>query len=404
MIKIPEEKYNGLYNTHFKNIESYLKDAIQFYINCCKIIGKDIKSSDYKTNVRFYYGCKTLKSLLSVISTENYKDIKSIKNTFNSNKIKIEFQMNYKKIKGFLEQMIKPSSNIYIEKIIISEPSDLVIIYKRIFNCCKNMKENNRRIARKNGVEDSILRRILNRIFNYERFLNTGFYNKWNAYKLCEKLDVNVCPYCNRIYTFTVIKTNKNSRQMNRTKSNVNLEKNIIRPELDHYFSQSRYPMFALSFFNLIPCCKICNSSIKGDKELNLKKNLHPYIDGISDNYRFDYKPLDIKAFNGSKEDIEVIITKDIMDFKSDNNLKFFKIDTIYRKHNDVVTNLISRRKIYTEELLNEIENILNSNGKIASKDELFKSTFNPPEANEILNISLGKLNKDIIDKLRSIK
>lgn len=396
MIKIPEEKYNGLYNVHFNNIKDYLNDSIQFYINCCKIVAGDLDSSKYNENIKYYYNNKILKSLLAAISTESYNDIKDIRSIFDNNKIENEFKFYCKKIKGFLEQLVNNSSDIYIEKIITLKPNDLVILYKKILKCCKNIKNGNMRIISKKGIKDSVLKKIFSKIFNYERFASNGFEDKWNAYKLCEKLDVNVCPYCNRIYTFSVKKTNKN-------KSNHDIE-SIIRPELDHYFPQSRYPMFALSFFNLIPSCKICNSSIKGDKELDLKKNLHPYLNGISDKYKFDYKPLDITGFDGRKENLEVIITKETTDLKSDNDLQFFKINEIYKKHNDIVANLINRRKVYTEEMLDEIENILNFNTKITSKDELFKVTFNPPNEDEIINTSLGKLKKDIIDKLKSIK
>lgn len=60
------------------------------------------------------------------------------------------------------------------------------------------------------------------------------------AYWLMEQLNVRTCPYCNRNYTtFTATKK--------------------MRPDFDHYYPQSIFPYFALSFFNLIPSCSFCN-------------------------------------------------------------------------------------------------------------------------------------------------
>lgn len=397
MIRIPEIKYAGLDRVHFNNIKGYLEDSINFYINCTKIVSGELNSSDYQDNMHYYLDSRTLKSLLSAISTEDYKNINNIKDIFSADKIEIEFKLYSKKINGFLQQLINISSSIYIGKVVMSKPSDLVIISKKILKCCRNIKSRGINIVDKDGIKDSVIKKMLYKIFNYDRFINTGFLKKWSAYDLCEKLDINVCPYCNRIYTFTVKKINISHN------GNISND-NIIRPELDHYFPRSKYPMLSLSFFNLIPCCKICNSSIKGENELNLKKYLHPYIDGLSGGYTFDYEPLDIKAFDGNKEKVNIKISKTITDFKSDNNLDFFHIETIYKKHNDIVAGLIWTRRTYVDSLLEEIENTLNSNGKITSKEQLFNNLFNPPKLDEILNRSLGKLNKDIIDKLRNNK
>ena len=40
-----------------------------------------------------------------------------------------------------------------------------------------------------------------------------------------------------------------------------------MRPQFDHWFPKKKYPLLAISFYNLIPCCTYCNSSVKGDIE-----------------------------------------------------------------------------------------------------------------------------------------
>ena len=73
----------------------------------------------------------------------------------------------------------------------------------------------------------------LTRIFNYNYFSDKN--TAYSAYTLAKKLNFNTCPYCNRNYTVTVDRNKK-----------------IVRPDFDHFFPQSRYPLLALSFFNLI--------------------------------------------------------------------------------------------------------------------------------------------------------
>lgn len=68
---------------------------------------------------------------------------------------------------------------------------------------------------------------------------------QWSVYKLVRIIGLNVCPYCDRQF-ITILETNKK-----------------YRPQLDHFIPKSRLPFFAISLFNLIPSCGICNSSIK---------------------------------------------------------------------------------------------------------------------------------------------
>lgn len=353
MIKIPVEKYINskmdLVEEHFDNIKNYIIDVIQFYINCCGIIDQMYKGcikskheyKKYDENLYYVKDKTILKGLMSVLSNVKFEEknnptgIKNIEDVFEKDKIKTEFKDNCNDIREILEDFLDKSSDI----------------------------------------------------------------RKWSAYDLCEKLNVNVCPYCNRIYTFTVRKI------ADATSNKKNEIKDIVRPQLDHYFPQSKYPIFALSFYNLIPSCSICNSSIKGSKDLSLNNNLHPYLDSLDENYIFDYKILNSGIWNGDKDSIKVIVSNKIGDKheKSENNLDFFKIEDIYSIHNDVVTNLVYKRVKYTDSRLEEIEEMFKLNGKtIISKEELFDDIFHKPKENEIIDTSLGKLYRDIIEQLEN--
>ncbi len=404
MIKIPEYKYidkNKKLNIpeeHFNYIKGYLFNLINLYINCCDIV-KNEKISITKNvdnlNMNMINGC------LTVITNKTYKEIGKIKSKEDILKRSInkEFKHNVNKIKEILAELINDESEIYIEKIIKYKPKKLIKIYDIFIEKCKKIKGKSVSIVSKeNVIEESVFKNILNKIFNYDKFIDSGFdidktiktsYRRWSAYEYCEKLNVNVCPYCNRIYTYTVIQ--KYCKK-----------ENITRPELDHYFPKSKYPIFALSFFNLIPSCNICNSTIKGINELNISKNLHPYLDELDDGYKFDYDVKGISTFEGDKSSIKIKIYKGKLYDKSNNTLKFFKIEQIYQKHTDTVANLILLRRKYTDGVLEEITNLVNKNGNaLLSKEELFNDLFHEFNENEIIDTSLGKLKKDITNKLR---
>lgn len=88
-------------------------------------------------------------------------------------------------------------------------------------------------------------------------FAASGLDNENNAVWLTSKLNIKVCPYCNRSYTFTL------------------RGKKGIRPELDHFYPRSvdAYKHLALSFYNLIPSCPSCNHRKKTEIF-----DYHPYV------------------------------------------------------------------------------------------------------------------------------
>ncbi|MEH7148754.1 hypothetical protein, partial [Priestia megaterium] len=250
-------------------------------------------------------------------------------------------------------------------------------------NIVKKSKGTKKKLSK--VIEDSqLIRCILSSIFNYNKFSNDDI-NNWNAYHYCKYLGVNVCPYCNRIYTHTIM----------------NKDENIIRPSLDHYIPQSRYPLFGLSFFNLIPSCTYCNSSIKNDKDdFTLEHKvfdnyLHPYFD--DGKFSFQFKPFDINGFNGKKDKIKIEIINE-ENKKVKNSLVFFKVADIYQVHNDIVASLISKRIKYNDESLKMIGKLIK-----VEKEELFKIAFDTIEEEDIIDYSLGKLKRDITNQLKKL-
>ncbi len=228
------------------------------------------------------------------------------------------------------------------------------------------------------GVFDDTLMKA-KEIFDYDNF-NKKKSTKYNAYNLAKNLDIPTCPYCGRMYTKTVGRKNG---------------KKITRPTFDHWFPKSKYPLLALSFYNLIPSCNICNSSVKGDAEFALNTHFHPYnkVDNLK--YTFSY---DLKHYE--EPDIKIKAEKGI----SENSVKAFELEEIYKTHNDELGDLLKIKQAYSERYIDILNNMLNK-GITLSKEEVYRLAFGAYlDEDKFDRRPLSKMKKDILTELRIIK
>lgn len=219
----------------------------------------------------------------------------------------------------------------------------------------------------------------LNYIFNYNYFIDKDT-KPYNAYDLAESLNISTCPYCNRNYTNTVI--HSKTRQK------------ITRPQFDHYFDKGTNPLLSLSFYNLIPSCSICNSSIKGSTPMQLNTHLHPYIDNEIDSFQFSYS-YDINVKSGLKIEIKKPLSPKIKD-----TLDVFAIEEIYNSHTDVLYDLLKIKRSFSTRYLDILENNL-LKGVIVSRQEMYKIVFGTEyDSNYFINRPFSKFKKDILTEL----
>lgn len=153
----------------------------------------------------------------------------------------------------------------------------------------------------------------------------------WNAYELCKKLDISVCPYCNRQYIFTV-------KKKNGTWSS--------RPQLDHFYIKSKYPFLSCSFFNLIPSCPLCNTG-KGDESA---ETIYPYVEdfGKEGVFRLDSHTVsDIIDLNLLKEntsfEISIRIEPNEKKVRIENSDSIFHLTDLYNEHQLDIRDLLQR-------------------------------------------------------------
>ncbi|PTB83795.1 hypothetical protein C9926_01075 [Sulfurovum lithotrophicum] len=217
-------------------------------------------------------------------------------------------------------------------------------------------------------------------ITKYKNF--TSQKEEYDAYDLASKLQVNVCPYCNLNATYTVFTQDG---------------KKITRPEFDHFYDKSTYPILALSFYNLIPSCHTCNSTLKGREEFSHETHLNPYSDSFDKVAKFKLKIEDstfyhsIKGFN---------LTLESGNERAENNIKSFQLDTLYQNHKDIVLELIQKEAMYNESYLNEL--LTQYEGTLfKNKEDLLRMVRGGyVSEEEIGKRPLSKLIKDISQEL----
>ncbi len=174
----------------------------------------------------------------------------------------------------------------------------------------------------------------------YKNFTNKK--KEYNAYKLAENLGVNTCPYCNLNSIYTVIDNEENEIK----------NKELLRPEFDHFFDKATCPILSLSLYNLIPSCYQCNSNLKGGKKFDLENYLHPYIDDIDKEIKFEIKIKDVK-FYYTVEGFEILVNTTSK--KAENHNKVFRLKERYQYIKDIVLELIQKKYVYNEDYLKEL-------------------------------------------------
>ncbi len=165
-----------------------------------------------------------------------------------------------------VSKIIKKSLGISFKKLLVSSPNKLIAIAKDIKNNKPKRFDTDREIF----------------IDIYEKFRSSV-----SSKNFIEKVNLKVCPYCNRNYIFNFKKKNKQE----------------ATAQLDHFIDKGKYPYFALYLYNLVPSCGICNQR-KSAKDILDKPIYNPYSDNIHNHIKFsasEILPLDKLDFFDEK-------------------------------------------------------------------------------------------------------
>ena len=225
----------------------------------------------------------------------------------------------------------------------------------------------------------------IRKTFDYEGQLAQ---NKSRTYHITLEQGHNTCTYCNRQYIITITK-DKGSNDASRT----------ARPQLDHWFSKELYPLMSLSLYNLIPCCSICNSSLKGNAIFKLSTHIHPYLDSTLDEPKFKFSYILIKP---GKYEVSI---ENLTDTKEINMVEVFKLKEAYRYHGDLeVKDILQYNYQYSDAYLKTLLQELLEHYKL-SKADIYRMLFGTElEAFNNLNRPLSKLKRDILTEIGILK
>lgn len=220
----------------------------------------------------------------------------------------------------------------------------------------------------------------LNAVFNYDWFNSLEPTDDYSPYSLSKNLKARSCVFCNRTYTVTRVSKSKGK---------------LMRPQLDHWYPKSKFPLLAISFYNLIPCCTYCNSAVKGDNILNPLIHIHPYIqETIPDDFSFGY------YHEKSINDYVIYLKKSkTASGKSLRTLKELKIDQMYNAHIMELEDMINLKKAYSKEYIKNMATFFPDNG--LSERETFRMLFGIE--NESKNYHLMPMSKFKTDILREL-
>lgn len=227
---------------------------------------------------------------------------------------------------------------------------------------------------------DDILQ-TLSQLFKYDAWIsrNSNF-----SYWLSTVKGARTCTYCGREYIYTVEDRNPQDRLLH-----------VARPDFDHFLSQELYPLLSLNYYNLIPCCPICNRTVKGTKVFNLDDYVHPYLSQSEPQFKFSFKYKDYDKVHG-----EVTIVNDT-DHKERNTINAFELRAFYKKHSetelDDLLRLVQKNgRQYVEEYLVKIMAGLHL-GKADAYRSMFGGEFYESEQ---LERPLSKFKRDILTEL----
>lgn len=228
---------------------------------------------------------------------------------------------------------------------------------------------------------------ILTSIFNY-----TDFRKKF-GFQFSKMLGISCCPYCNRNYT--------TSHETSQIRGAI---KKLVFPEFDHFYPQSEHPTLALSFYNLIPSCNVCNTHFKGSKDPITYNLFHPYTKVKKTHFSFKFFPSNYGGLIGKdhyiKLDFDFNETNAIND-KLKATITFFDIKAIYEKcHSEIIKDIIDKRITYCDEYLRrlQIEYKIDFNEAFRI---LFETYYNEED---IHKRPFSKLKKDIYHDLEISK
>lgn len=264
-----------------------------------------------------------------------------------------------------------------LKRILIGKPNDLALLKQEYINHCTGPGASRLRLH--------TINRGLVSVFNYKHFTVTKA-TYYCGYDLAKKLKVNTCPYCNRNYTVTIAR-----------------KKRTTRPDFDHFLPKKNNPLLALSFYNLIPSCLVCNRSVKNQNPVAYGEFIHPYEEGFDTAAKFNVLPLNADSAvglgNSFSVDLEYNMLEPVKSDRCKKSFDLFQLKEIYAEsHGGEIADIIRRHHISSGRYLEELHSAFPRLGTI---EELYSVAFgNVYHEDDFITRPLSKLTRDVVEQL----
>ena len=188
-------------------------------------------------------------------------------------------------------------------------------------------------------------------------------------------LNVRSCPFCNRQYVITSIEAR-------------------IRPDFDHFLPKSRYPLLAVSFYNLIPICSTCNKK-KGNRMIRS----NPYKDSLNAVFHVhkvgDPSVSSLAELSKLKEN-ELYISLPTNSKDRKDNALVLGLEPVYNAHRYYVDSLIAKIYAYDRHARTTLVNDFSSSG--STEKDVLDFVWGPYfERSRQEEMPLSKLTADLL-------
>lgn len=271
--------------------------------------------------------------------------------------------------KDFLDT--EDNTEKYFRKLILAEYGEL----KEIHRCIKNLTLH--KMHQECFGNNGEMTRLYQDYYKKYPAIRDSFLDgqKMNV-KIVYESGMWVCPYCNRDYI-----NSRGDRQAG--------------AQLDHFYPRSKYPVFSLCLYNLIPVCATCNH-IKGEREEELCSPFDASVEPDRD-LTFVYSQGGPEEYDSVHVDMKYTNTMKA-------NIELFRLKDAYMIHDKDVRELLKKRDIYVKSQLDELGSMLKSGENNISVEEIKEIIFGARVKPEQYGKKpLSKLRGDILKSFEEI-
>lgn len=166
---------------------------------------------------------------------------------------------------------------------------------------------------------------------------------------------------------------------------------------LDHVIDKGTHPYFALSLFNLVPSCYICNSKLKGSKTIG---DVSPSSDTFDFHEKVKFKTYfstnNDKLLIEKQDDVEVYLKEYASEPTYKDYIEVFRLNERYRFHRYRVIEMIDKRKRYPDSRIQELAQLTGQTPMQVKKDLFGEYLYD----DDLSKRPLSKLTRDIAEEL----